>query len=349
MKGECCFLVRVGCTTYNHGNCITDALNGFVMQQTIFPFVCTIIDDASTDGEQGVLRRFVSDNFDLQDTSVAYEKETDYGHVTYAQHKTNKNCFFAITYLKENHYRQKKPKGLYLSDWLDVKYIAMCEGDDYWTDPLKLQKQVDYMEKHDNCACVAHNSMEYNTARNELSLFVKKRVEQCDYSLPEFLKKQWFTPTQSLLFRRSALAPAVGGKIYLHGDYSLLIRLLLSPGSYLHYDNQVMSVYRSGGWASTHYDETKLCDDFIELYKDMKEQSNHVCDDVFDKLIERQEKEKVYLAEYKKDLKKSKSSFVKIMHFLSRKTADASNLYVDCLRVEKRVKKKELPPLEELK
>ena len=182
-----------------------------------------------------------------------------------------------------------------------------------------------------------------------LSLFVKKRVEQCDYSLPEFLKKQWFTPTQSLLFRRSALAPAVGGKIYLHGDYSLLIRLLLSPGSYLHYDNQVMSVYRSGGWASTHYDETKLCDDFIELYKDMKEQSNHVCDDVFDKLIERQEKEKVYLAEYKKDLKKSKSSFVKIMHFLSRKTADASNLYVDCLRVEKRVKKKELPPLEELK
>ena len=103
-------LVTVSCMTYNHEPYITDALNGFAMQQTSFPFVCTIIDDASTDRNAEVIRNYVSENFDLQDTSIAYEKDMDYGHVTFARHKTNENCYFAVIYLKENHYSQKKSK-----------------------------------------------------------------------------------------------------------------------------------------------------------------------------------------------------------------------------------------------
>lgn len=142
------FLLRAHCATYNHVYYITDALNGFVMQQTDFPFVCTIVDDASTDGEQDVIKKYMQEYFDLQDSSVAYEKDTDYGHVTFAQHKINKNCYFAVIYLKENHYSQKKSKAPYLTEWMDTKYIAVCEGDDYWTDPLKLQKQVGFLETH---------------------------------------------------------------------------------------------------------------------------------------------------------------------------------------------------------
>ena len=156
------YLVRVSCMTYNHSSFILDAMKGFVMQQTNFPFICTIIDDASTDGAQKVINHYVRENFDLQNSTNASDKDTDYGHVTFARHKTNVNCFFAVIYLKENHYSQRKSKGVYLlKEWLSTKYCAQCEGDDYWTDSLKLQKQVDYLEAHPECGLVHSKHLQY--------------------------------------------------------------------------------------------------------------------------------------------------------------------------------------------
>ena len=169
MTGSFFFKVKVNCMTYNHSAFITNTMNGFVIQQTNFPFVCCIIDDASSDGEQEVIRRFVSENFDLKDVSIAYEKDTDYGHVTFAQHKTNRNCYFAVVYLKENHYSQKKSKAPYLTEWEDTKYIALCEGDDYWTDPLKLQKQVDFLERHPDYSLCCHRFKIYHENTNTWS------------------------------------------------------------------------------------------------------------------------------------------------------------------------------------
>ena len=145
------FKVCCRCFTFNQAKYITEAMNGFTMQQTSFPFVCTIVDDASTDGEPEVIRKYVEENFDFSEGSVAFHKETDYAHITYAQHKTNNNCYFAVLYLKENHYSQSKSKMGYLSEWRDMcEYEALCEGDDYWIDPLKLKKQFDILElKHD--------------------------------------------------------------------------------------------------------------------------------------------------------------------------------------------------------
>lgn len=146
------FKVSVSCFTFNQSKYIRDAMVGFCMQETNFPFVCTIVDDASTDGEQDVIQDFLQDNFVLADNSVAYIKETDYAHILFAQHKANKNCYFVVLFLKENHYK-KKSKNPYLQKWRrDVSYIAYCEGDDYWIDPYKLQKQVDYMESHPECS-----------------------------------------------------------------------------------------------------------------------------------------------------------------------------------------------------
>ena len=138
------YMVRVSCMTYNHADYIVDSMNGFVIQQTSFPFVCTIVDDASTDGEQVIIKKYVSENFDLQQTAIAYEKDTDYGHVTFARHKSNRSCYFAVIYLKENHYSQQKSKVPYLKEWLDTKYVAFCEGDDFWIDKNKLQKQFSF-------------------------------------------------------------------------------------------------------------------------------------------------------------------------------------------------------------
>lgn len=157
------FKVCCRCFTFNQAQYITDAMNGFTMQQTSFPFVCTIVDDASTDGEQEVIRKYVENNFDFSKGIVAFHKETDYAHITYAQHKTNKNCYFAVLYLKENHYSQRKPKMGYLSEWRDMcEYEAICEGDDYWIDPLKLQKQVSYLDQNPDCVLVYTQAKAYN-------------------------------------------------------------------------------------------------------------------------------------------------------------------------------------------
>lgn len=149
------FKVRVDCMTFNHSKYITDAMNGFTMQQTDFPFVCTIVDDASTDGEQDVIRKYVEHFFDMSEEGVSYEKETDYAHIIYAQHRTNKNCYFAVLFLNENHFSQKKDKSPYLKEWQDiVAHIAFCEGDDYWIDSLKLQKQVDILDTQSSVSMV---------------------------------------------------------------------------------------------------------------------------------------------------------------------------------------------------
>lgn len=156
--GDSKYLIRVSCMTFNHASYIDDAMNGFCMQDTKFPFVCTIIDDASTDGEPDVIRRYLAEHFAINDEMTACKEETEDYVMQFAQHKTNKNCFFAVLFLKYNHYSIKKSKSPYLKDWEDTKYVAICEGDDYWTDSLKLQKQFDFMETHPECSMCFHAS-----------------------------------------------------------------------------------------------------------------------------------------------------------------------------------------------
>ena len=200
MGNNTCFLVRVSCMTYNHVRYITDAMDGFVMQQTTFPFVCTIVDDASTDGEQETIRKYLQEHFDLQDSSVAYDRDTDYGHVTFAQHKTNNKCYFAVIYLKENHFSQKRSKTPYLTDWKDTKYVALCEGDDYWIDSLKLQKQVDFLERHPDYSMCFHSAEIKNEQGEDFDWIYCEDINNRDYSATELFEK-WIVPTASMLYR----------------------------------------------------------------------------------------------------------------------------------------------------
>lgn len=163
--------------TYNHAPYIIEAMNGFCMQQTAFPFVCVVIDDASTDGEPKMIERYLQDNFNLGDSAVARNEETNDYRLVFSQHKTNKNCFFVVLLLKYNHYSIKKRKLPYVVEWTDAsKYVAICEGDDYWTDPLKLQKQVDYLETHPECIMSVH-AAQWTIGDNQ-----KKEILGCNYS-----------------------------------------------------------------------------------------------------------------------------------------------------------------------
>lgn len=147
-----CFKVCVTCFTYNQASYITDTMNGFVMQQTDFPYVCCIVDDASTDGEQEVIKNYINDYFEIMDDETKSLNNIAYGTYLYARHKININCYFVVLLLKKNHYKSqelKYVKRTYISRWENSSsYIALCEGDDYWTDPLKLQKQFNFLESN---------------------------------------------------------------------------------------------------------------------------------------------------------------------------------------------------------
>lgn len=244
------FKVCVRCFTYNQSNYITDALRGFVIQETDFPFVCFVVDDASNDGEQDVIKNFISDNFDLSENSCYYERETDYAFITYAQHKTNKNCFFAVLYLKENHYSVKKSKIPYLAEWRDKsEYEAYCEGDDYWTAPDKLQIQVDYMDSHRDCELCHTAFVFYDEENNIKRDYFIENVTDVTRIPALCIEKKYRIQTCTTLFRVKTYDEIYKiDPIYLIGHFLMgdtqLWNLLMTKGN-VHCISKITSIYRS--------------------------------------------------------------------------------------------------------
>ena len=91
------------CCTYNQAQYITDTMNGFAMQKTNFPFVCLIIDDCSTDGEQEVIQAWIERECDMKKVEHV---ELELSNVLLVPHKTNENCTFAIYLLKRNLWKE---------------------------------------------------------------------------------------------------------------------------------------------------------------------------------------------------------------------------------------------------
>lgn len=258
------FLVEVRCLTFNHSKYITDAMNGFCMQQTNFPFVCCIIDDASTDGEQEIINNYLQENFELSEESGAIRKETEDAFITFACHKKNNNCYFAVYYLKENHYSKKKSKNPYWDEYgKDCSYIAYCEGDDNWIAPLKLQKQVDCLEKDKTFSCCFSSVRWVDKSGIKLAgTFPPKQTSFClgTITLEVFLKEdfakgKWSIQLSGFMvravvdktFRRMLRGPL---KKYPFGDYPLFITAFLLGNCY--FIGEEMSCYRvmSGGYNS---------------------------------------------------------------------------------------------------
>ena len=130
VKGEKDLSVKVSicCAAYNHENYIRQTLDGFLMQKTNFPFEIIINDDASTDKTADIIRE--------------YEKK--YPDIIKPLYQT------------ENQYSKREIVRSFLYSRANGEYIAMCEGDDFWTDPEKLQKQVDFLDSHPEYSACVH-------------------------------------------------------------------------------------------------------------------------------------------------------------------------------------------------
>lgn len=234
-------LVFVECMTFNHVNYIEDAMKGFVMQQTDFPYVAVVVDDASMDGEPEVIKRFLEKEFDMA-SSVQDETE-DYVRVV-AKHKTNENCTFVVVFLKYNHYSIQKPKWKYYWNWRkEAKYIALCEGDDYWTDPLKLQKQVDFLEEHEEYSMCFH-AAEIKNETKDIEIITCKDIENKDY-LTNDIFPGWTVPTASVVYRKDLVGsfPKIKHSEWMkYGDIVLFLKC--THQGKVRGMSEVMSVYR---------------------------------------------------------------------------------------------------------
>lgn len=120
-------IVSIRCLVYNHEPYLRQCLDGFVMQKTNFKFEAIVHDDASTDGSAAIIREYAEKYPDI--IKPIFETENQY-----SKHDGS------LTRIMNAEMRGK--------------YIAYCEGDDYWTDPLKLQKQVDILEKNSDVTMV---------------------------------------------------------------------------------------------------------------------------------------------------------------------------------------------------
>lgn len=225
-------VVSICCATYNHSQYIRQCLDGFVMQKTTFPVEVLIHDDASTDGTQDIIREYECKYPDL--IKPIYQTENQY----------SKGVKVSLVY------NYSRVKG---------KYIALCEGDDYWTDPYKLQKQVDFLESHPDFVMCSHRYDRYHEEEHRLEKDPDETFEGAVYDLKNLIGGKWLTQTLTVMYRRSALDLKEYETYGMSMDIILLYALLKRGNGYCFPD--VMGVYRyhnGGVWSEVSQNQRRL-------------------------------------------------------------------------------------------
>ena len=233
-------LVSISCITYNHINYIEQCLDGFLEQETDYPFEILIHDDCSTDGTTEIIQKY----------------STKYPDIIKPMYET------------ENQYQQGKPAGSLIWNFPRAKgkYIALCEGDDYWIDENKLQIQVDFLERNPEYTMCFHNAEVLNEIPDtEVSSIYG--AEDRDYESTELYKK-WIVPTASIVLRRKCLEyPIIEREKFWAGDV-IVIQSAVHQGKVYGF-SKVMSVYRVSqhgvSWEQQKKDKEHILKDSFKI------------------------------------------------------------------------------------
>lgn len=235
-------VVSVVCNTYNHEPFIADAIESFLMQKTSFKYEVLINDDASTDKTAELIKRY----------------EEKYPKIIKPIYQTENQLSKGIIIGRIN------------ADRSVGKYIALCEGDDFWIDPNKLQKQTDFMENNPEYTLCVHAATRIHALTNVRLKDVRPSRFSKDFGTEEVIfGGGGIFPTNSMFYRRkeSELKPDFYNNSPV-GDYPLAIFLSLIGKVY--YIDEFMSTYRYGVPGSWTEREFSTIEKKIEHFKIME-------------------------------------------------------------------------------
>jgi glycosyltransferase involved in cell wall biosynthesis len=230
--------VSVFVTTYNHEKYIAQTLESILIQETDFDYDIIVLEDCSTDGTREILRAY----------QTKYPAKI---RLRLAERNQRSNKAFAEEFLASS-----------------SLYIAMLDGDDYWTSPSKLQKQVEFLEAHPECALCFHNALriyeDENRAPHPCNSSDQKRI-----SVLEDLWKYNFIAGCTAMLRKGVLREFPEWFYTLrYGDWPLYI--LCAQHGKIGYIDEILGVYRihsSGSWSSL--DSLQKLEGLITFYQTM--------------------------------------------------------------------------------
>lgn len=224
-------LVSICSLTYNHENYVSQAIEGFLMQKTTFPIEIIIHDDASTDNTTNIIREYENRYPDI--IKPIYQNENQWS-------------------------KGIRPSPTYVWPCAKGKYIAICEGDDYWTDPYKLQKQVDFLEVNPDYGLVFTDAdFLYERDGKLIPAYDKtfgKRIPTGNV-LPIFLHGNNPYKTCTSMFRRSLIgecADILSKSKFKMGDK--ILWLLIAGQAKIGYIKDSTTVYRIKGKSASHFE-----------------------------------------------------------------------------------------------
>ena len=216
-------MVSVYCLTYNHERYVRDALESFVNQKTNFRYEVLVHDDASTDHTAQIIREYAAKYPDvirpILQTENQYSKQVDIGPT-------------------------------FVRPCVRGKYIASCEGDDYWCDDNKLQKQVDFLEAHPEYAACVHDTKILDCRTGEMNHGMYGGETDRDLTFKEIVNYSGACfHTSSVMARREFFWTPEALQMHEFGDYPRAVYLRLEGK--VRYLKDAMSVYRKfseGSW-----------------------------------------------------------------------------------------------------
>lgn len=241
-------LVSVYMLCYNHALYIEQAIESILSQKTNFKFELVIHDDASTDASAEIIKKY----------------EHLYPEIVKPIYQTINQYSKGIDIVKE-----------YIEPLLRGEYVAICEGDDYWCDDNKLQKQIDYLETHESMSATTHNC--YMIDENGIPSTIKRNTyplkKDYIYSLFDYAVGSAYPgQTASLVYRKSAMnfktaeQEVACDNLKTNGDTKVNMRLLLA-GNIFHMSD-IMSVHRvvtgnSSSWTASSYGKNRSYELFL--------------------------------------------------------------------------------------
>lgn len=249
-------LVTIQCLVYNHEPFLRQCLDGFVMQKTNFKFEAIVHDDCSTDGSVAIIKEYAERYPDIIKPILETEN----------QWSKNDGSL--------NRIMNKNTRG---------KYVAICEGDDYWIDAYKLQKQVDFLENHDEYGLVHTNCLIADEKKNFV-LEPFKRESVVNGNVYKQILQRNFISTLTVLYRASLLEYAereIGDIKY----WDRIMWICFSRHTKFYYLDELTVVYRVLRHSATHSERKYLLYKWLPGTKDLLEYLEKIDAPVEDKKL----------------------------------------------------------------